>query len=804
MEQNEKKDNLTMADEELSPRDKLQEQLTNGVRSVLESDNFKNWLSTGGKLFYNNYSFRNAMLVWLQKPDATYVMGYEKWKDFGRNVAQGAQGAKVFVPIMAYEKQKGGLFRTIKSNLNDQLSKNPSLPVASYRLGSSSLEFTMNRANHLIGLKVNGKEQQIFGSDDEVKRFIDRVIIGKVATGFTVGTVFDYKDVIVPEHLWVKSGYKKDEVVLDSKGNPTKNRKGEVKIINTPERQARFNPNLDTRIAAGDPVKMQYLFDACVAASERKGVPVSLADKEEDTTLGGGAKGYFSRKFTEDKPKGFIVVDKNLEITERCAVLLHEMGHADLHSNLEKLAQQMGEKKIPREMREIQAEATAYAVASTFGIETDTSSFAYLAAYTKGFDLQDFQKSLEVIFKESQTLTADIKAELDLMGLNLDLTKKAEELLTKETLQEFSTKYMDFATEQRDKVQAALAELPSLVKQSAGNAELMDILKYQKANLDEQKTNLDSIYSAVEALNTADTREKQEEAVQILDTLMNRVNGANFAFEHLTESYMTVYEQSKGGLKVEFEKDPLTTLETMKKNFPALAKLSAPQLQYIATSKFVAKEFTKLLRKDPQEFVDRVTERAALLSKAASKNGTFVEINFCEQWTEKPFFEGGLLCSPKIADKTVTGCEAQARGFANEAEKRGEYFPYTKCDMTIFTPSDKGNLISINTRVDIGDGSQTSLKDHMEQICQRGTERKEVLANFSEALSERADKRKMVMQDLTSSREADNSVHANVKEGNLSKEEWDKKISDEKNKAAGQEHTSDEKQKNKGNKGREE
>lgn len=772
-------------DETLPPKDQLKQRLENGVRQVLDSEQFKNWLTTGGKLFYNNYSFRNAMLVWLQKPEASYVMGYEKWKDFGRNVKQGAQGAKIFIPLMASEKYKGGLFRSIKSNLTDQLSKDPSLTEASYRLGTSNLEFTMNRANHLIGFKVNGKEQQIFGSDDEAKRFIDRAIIGKVPTGFTVGTVFDAKDVIVPEYLWVKSGYTKEEIAPDEKGNPVKNRRGEVRIFNTPERQARFQTELDTRIVAKDPVKMQALFDACVAASERKGVPVSLAEKADDSTLDGGAKGYFSRQFTEDKPNGFIVIDNSLEITEKCAVLFHEMGHADLHKNLEALAKSMGEDKITREMREVQAEATAYAVASTFGIETDTSSFQYLAAYARGFELQDFQKSLDVIYRETQALTNDIKAELDIRGLNLDLTEKPKEMLNKETLETLSTKYMDFAAEQGSKVQAALNELPSLVKQSAGNPELMDVLKYQKANLDSRKADLDTMLTAIENLNTADTREKQDEIISTLDAAMNRVNGDAYAFENLSENYVVITERARGGLKVDFEQNPQKTLEAMKKDYPALAKLSEPQLQYLATSKFVAREFTKLLRDNPQEFVDKACERAALISKAASKNGTFVEVNFCEQWTDKPFFEKGTLCSPKIADKTVTGCEAQARGFSAEAEKRGDYFPYTKCDLTIFTPNKDGKLISLNTRVDIGDGAQTSLKDHLEQLCKRGSERKEVLANFTEALTERADKRKLLVQDLSAKpQSAEQPEMTTEKEGNMSREEWDGQIKDAREKAA--------------------
>lgn len=764
------------SDEELSPKDKLKQQLENGVKSVLDSENFKNWLSTGGKLFYNNYSFNNAMLVWLQKPEATYVMGYEKWKDFGRNVAQGAQGAKIFIPLMASEKFKGGLYRSIKNNLNEQLSKDPSLAVASYRLGTSNLEFTMSRSNHLVGFKVNGQEQQLFSSDEEARRFIDRAIIGKVPTGFTVGTVFDAKDVITPEYLWLKTGFSKEEIAPDEKGNPMKNRRGETRIVNTPERQARFQTELNTTIAAKDPVKMEHLLAACIAASERKGVPVSMAEKDTDEHLKGGAKGYYSRQFTEDKPKGFIVLDNSLEITEKCAVLLHEMGHADLHNNLEALANRMGENKITKSMREVQAEATAYATASTFGIETDTSSFTYLAAYSKGFELQDFQKSLEVIFKETQALTADIKAELDLRGLNLDLTEMEKAPLDAETLKTLSTKYVDFATEQGSKVTAALAELPSLVKQNAGNPELIENLKYQKENLDIRKGYIDSIMTAVESLNAAETRDKQDEILTSLDASVLRTTQESNVFENQTERFMAIMEQAKGGLKVDFEKEPLKTLEAMKKDFPALSKLTDPQLTYIATSKFVSREYVKLLRNDPQEFVSKVTDRAEILSKVAAKNGTFVEINYCEQWTDKPFFEKGTLCSPKIADTIVAGSEAQARGFKDEAEKRGEYFPYTKCDVTIFTPSKDGGLLSYNTRVDIGDGAQTSLKDHLEQTCKRGNDKKEVLENFSSALTERANKNKIKLPSEIEKPQEAAPDKAPVKDGNLTHEEWGEKI----------------------------
>lgn len=720
---------------ELSPKDKLQQQLEAGVRSVMDSEVFKNWLSTSSRMFTRQYSFQNAILVWLQKPEASYTMGYEAWKNYGRNVQQGAHGAKIFVPLMASEKVKGGLFSQIKKGLTEQLATDPAAQVVSYRLGSSKLEFTLNRNNHLYGVRMDGKDRGQLGGEEETKRFIERSVLGKIPYGFTVGTVFDVQDVAVPEFLWVKRGYTKDEVVKDEKGRPVKNRRGEVKIINTPERQARFQPVLDTSIAAKDPEKMEKLFDACVAASERKGVPVYLRDKTGDEELNGGAKGYFSRMFSPEYPKGYIVIDKELEITERCAVLMHEMSHADLHGNLEALNQRMGE-KVTRGMREVQAEASAFATASQFGISTDTSSFAYLAVYSTGYQLQEFQKSLELIYKEAKALTADIKAELDLRGLNIDLTPKLEQPLEAETIKVISAKYIDFATEQERQVLEVNTEMPELLGLASGNAELLDILRYQRENIDTRKEDVEAMIAAVDGLNKAGSREEQQMQIAILDSAMTRIQQSVAHFESLSEFFIVTNEQLRGGLKMEFENDPEATLQKLSEEYPRLKKLSNPQTEYICTSKFISTQYTKLLRSNPEEFVNKVCERAEVISKVAARNGTFVEVNFCEQWTDKPIFENGTICHPKIAEKIIAASETQIQDMRREAESKGDYFPYAKCDITVYAQGEDG-LKGWTTRVDIGDGGQTGLNNFLEKVAGKNKAKNEVLKQFSQAVAEK-------------------------------------------------------------------
>ena len=163
-------------DKTKSKQDLLIEQLHEGIQNMMNSEQYKNWLDTSSRLFSNNYSINNAILVFMQKQDASYTMGYEQWKEYGRNVKQGAKGIKILIPVMAYEKNQGALFKMIKNNLNSQLAKNSSLNVASYRIGKTSLEFTMNRKG-TWGMKVNGKENGIFNNEQEVQKFIQKSIL---------------------------------------------------------------------------------------------------------------------------------------------------------------------------------------------------------------------------------------------------------------------------------------------------------------------------------------------------------------------------------------------------------------------------------------------------------------------------------------------------------------------------------------------------------------------------------------------------------------------------------------------------
>ena len=766
-----------LPEEKKSAKDLLSEKLMQGVKDLMESDNYKNWLVTSSSYFTNNYSLGNAVLIYMQKPDATYVKGYEAWKEFGRNVRQGAKGMKIFVPVIAYDKTEGALYRMIMSNLREQVKQNPG-QIAAFRVGTSSIEFTMNPREQ-VGLRINGRERGIFQDYREVKRYISNAILNKVPMYYTVGTVFDVKDTIVPERLWVKRGYTNDEVVNDKDGKPITNRKGEVQIINTPERQGRFKPSLELSISEPkNPEKMSVLYDVLKTVSARNGIPVTDVARDSDETLKGGADGYFSRRFTEANPKGFIVMPDDLEPTRKCAVLLHEMGHSDLHGDLAKLAALMGEKSIPRHIREIQAESVAYATASQFGIETDTSSFQYLAEYTRGFELQDLKKSLDVIYGECRKLTQEIGAELDARGLNLDLTERDKEPMEVETVKTLSKQYTAYALEQSEAVSSKLKELPSIAADNRRKPELLDVVKEQQKCMDRQMGAVNAIHADVKALQGANTREEQTTALERLEASRRYIEDEKNAFVGLVESFAEVSSQSKATLKEEFSRDPLATLESMKKDYPKLDSLSTLQLAYIAKSEYVKKAYANFLKNEPDKFVEMASRRAEALDKAVAKNGTFVEVNFCEQWTDEPIVQSGAIIHPKIADTIIKQAEVQIRGLKAEAEKAGDYFPYNKCDLTVFFKDGRG-LAAYQARVDIGDGGQTSLTDHLTQLCGKESD---LVTAFEKATRERGAKEKIVFNDAPETLKAPEIALADMERTQEAStfENWENAIEQEK------------------------
>ncbi|OTW80418.1 hypothetical protein BK702_26390 [Bacillus thuringiensis serovar cameroun] len=142
----------------------------------------------------------------------------------------------------------------------------------------------------------------------------------------------------------------------------------------------RIFPN---RWLEGSVTDYQSLYKGMEAIAEKNGVKI-IAPKSEL----GVAKGV-SYPLTKE----VALNPRNSEL-QNVKTLLHELAHAKLHTAETHMNYTAPEK-------EFQAEMTAYAVSSYFGIDTSEYSLGYLASWTQGKEMKDKTKLLKEVHETS-------------------------------------------------------------------------------------------------------------------------------------------------------------------------------------------------------------------------------------------------------------------------------------------------------------------------------------------------------------------------------------------------------------------
>lgn len=718
-------DNQIDATNENKPKNEiLSDMLKEGIQKVMDSEEFKNWCVSVSNLYFNKYSLRNMMLVYLQKENATYTMGYQEWKKYGRQVAGGEKSIEILAPVFEKEKNKGDLLRFIKNSINQQFKDNPTLNYAVFTLPYTKVSFNGYK-NGLYDVSFNNK---IVGSkltEDELRKFINSCILGKVAVGFRAIPVFDVSQCITPEYLYVKSDFTKDEVVYEN-GKPVKNRKGETKIKNSQERINRLLSNLDYKINNDDIEKMNLLFDVLKKVSENKGVPISIETIDKD-----GVKGFFTHNDNR-----IVIGDKNNE-TERNAVTLHEMAHADLHYK---------NHDISRQMKEVQAEAVAFIVGQNFGIETDISSFHYIASWSAGRDLKELEDSLDVILKQSNKLMDEIKDELDARGYDLNLELKDKQPISNEQVSDILRENKEIILNKSRMVEVQKDDAIRQLKLSSNEKE-QEIIKERIGNLiklEDKLSNYDTILTRLE--NFQDDIKTQSYVINQIDHYKASIDELSKRNEDLLQEHILHMQDMKREMmqtfKEEYNNNPFECLKTWQKNNEKLQSLSDLDLQFVANSEYVSENFNRYIINNHDKFIDKIVDYANLSNTVKSKNGSFVEITFCENWLDKPIFENGSLCHPKTANKIFEQAEIDVRELKKQAQKDGEYFPYAKCKLIVYTANEK-SLTLAKSRIDIGDGYQKNMIDALSQETTSDINYETLMDNLSKSIKERISKDKI-------------------------------------------------------------
>ncbi|PFX72414.1 hypothetical protein COL38_31570, partial [Bacillus toyonensis] len=154
----------------------------------------------------------------------------------------------------------------------------------------------------------------------------------------------------------------------------------------------RIFPN---RWLEGSVTDYQSLYKGMEAIAEKNGVKI-IAPKSEL----GVAKGV-SYPLTKE----VALNPRNSEL-QNVKTLLHELAHAKLHTAETRMNYTAPEK-------EFQAEMTAYAVSSYFGIDTSEYSLGYLASWTQGKEMKDKTKLLKEVHETSIEFIETIEGSLE-------------------------------------------------------------------------------------------------------------------------------------------------------------------------------------------------------------------------------------------------------------------------------------------------------------------------------------------------------------------------------------------------------
>ncbi|PEJ58727.1 hypothetical protein CN906_29885 [Bacillus toyonensis] len=188
----------------------------------------------------------------------------------------------------------------------------------------------------------------------------------------------------------------------------------------------RIFPN---RWLEGSVTDYQSLYKGMEAIAEKNGV--KIIDPKQELGVAKGVS-YTLTKEVALNPR-------NSEL-QNVKTLLHELAHAKLHTAETHMNYTAPEK-------EFQAEMTAYAVSSYFGIDTSEYSLGYLASWTQGKEMKDKTKLLKEVHETSIEFIETIENTLE----------KEKELINEKEVESMANK-----NEKQDEKNILLVEFMSL------------------------------------------------------------------------------------------------------------------------------------------------------------------------------------------------------------------------------------------------------------------------------------------------------------------------------------------------------
>ncbi len=121
---------------------------------------------------FHNYSLGNILEIARQKPDATRVAGFWKWKELGRSVTKGEKGIRILAPIIGVRRKKD-------EEANKDITKQNTAVLVGFR---SAYVFDVSQTEGAELPEMRGISGDVGGNRDRLIAFIERQGIELVFT----------------------------------------------------------------------------------------------------------------------------------------------------------------------------------------------------------------------------------------------------------------------------------------------------------------------------------------------------------------------------------------------------------------------------------------------------------------------------------------------------------------------------------------------------------------------------------------------------------------------------------------------
>ena len=390
-----------MAENKPTNRERLREitdGIEQGIKELFESEKYMRYLSVMSR--FHRYSVNNTMLIYMQKPDATLVAGYNKWKaQFERHVKKGEHGITIIAPT-PYKKK-------IEEQKLDPDTKAPILDKDGKIITEEKeIEIPMFRPVKVFDVsQTDGKPlpelaSSLSGNVPNYEAFMEALRRSAPVPITFEAMAADTDGYFSADHqkIAIRQGMSEVQTV-----SATVHEIAHSKLHNQKKIQ----------IANDEQYQEIELFDKPGLFSNGRIVRDNLPEDVYCYDLRGSDYDPGEQVCVEERVvvnhAGSVLLTEPLELAEDGRLMLTEEEGLNFVGGFSTLAQFLQEQRKDRHTEEVEAESISYAVCKYFGIETGENSFGYIASWSQGKELKELRASLETINKTSGTLISDIE-----------------------------------------------------------------------------------------------------------------------------------------------------------------------------------------------------------------------------------------------------------------------------------------------------------------------------------------------------------------------------------------------------------